>query len=64
MSLSDDPGAQRAAATSEAPAVFRLRGVTKRFGGVTAVENVDFDLRPGEVSSSPRRGMRSRPASP
>jgi ABC-type sugar transport system ATPase subunit len=49
MSLSDDPGAQRAAATSEAPAVFRLRGVTKRFGGVTAVENVDFDLRPGEV---------------
>ena len=49
MSLSDDPGAQRATTTSEAPAVFRLRGVTKRFGGVTAVENVDFDLRPGEV---------------
>ena len=49
MSLPDDPGAQRATTTSEAPAVFRLRGVTKRFGGVTAVENVDFDLRPGEV---------------
>ena len=49
MSLSDDPGAQRATTTSEAPAVFRLRGVTKRFGGVTAVDNVDFDLRPGEV---------------
>jgi len=49
MSLSDDPGKERAATTSEAPAVFRLRSVTKRFGGVTAVEDVDFDLRPGEV---------------
>jgi ABC-type sugar transport system ATPase subunit len=29
--------------------VFRLREVTKRFGGVVAVEGVDFDLRPGEV---------------
>ncbi len=49
MSLSDDPGAERAATIAEAPAVFRLRNVTKRFGGVTAVEDVDFDLRPGEV---------------
>ncbi|MDQ3795953.1 MAG: sugar ABC transporter ATP-binding protein [Actinomycetota bacterium] len=49
MSLSDDPGAERAAAVAEAPAVFRLRNTTKRFGGVTAVEDVDFDLRPGEV---------------
>jgi ABC-type sugar transport system ATPase subunit len=49
MSLSDDPGTGQAAAASEAPAVFRLRNVTKRFGGVTAVEGVDFDLRPGEV---------------
>jgi len=37
------------AATAEATAVFRLREVTKRFGGVVAVEGVDFDLRPGEV---------------
>jgi rhamnose transport system ATP-binding protein len=49
MSLSDDPGAGRAATVAEEQAVFRLRGVTKRFGGVIAVENVDFDLRPGEV---------------
>jgi ABC-type sugar transport system ATPase subunit len=49
MSLSDDPGTERAATTSETLAVFRLRSVTKRFGGVTAVEDVDFDLRPGEV---------------
>ena len=26
-----------------------LHGVTKRFGGVTALDNVDFDLRPGEI---------------
>ena len=37
------------AATAEATAVFKLREVTKRFGGVVAVEGVDFDLRPGEV---------------
>ncbi len=49
MSLSDDRGTERAATVAEAQAVFRLRDVTKRFGGVTAVEGVDFDLRPGEV---------------
>ena len=49
MSLSDDPGAAEAATVSEAPAIFCLRNVTKHFGGVTAVEDVDFDLRPGEV---------------
>jgi len=49
MSLSDDPGAGGAATVAEAPAIFRLRNVTKHFGGVTAVEDVDFDLRPGEV---------------
>ena len=49
MSLSDDPGIERAATVAEAPPIFRLRNVTKRFGGVTAVEDVDFDLRPGEV---------------
>ncbi len=49
MSISDDPGAERAATVAEAPSIFRLRNVTKHFGGVTAVEDVDFDLRPGEV---------------
>ena len=49
MSLSDDPGAEGAATVAEAPAIFRLQNVTKHFGGVTAVEGVDFDLRPGEV---------------
>src|ERR687898_3422528 len=31
------------------PPLFQLAGVTKRFGGVVAVRDVDFDLRPGEV---------------
>ena len=40
------PGARpRRAATP----LFRLSGVTKRFGGVVAVHDVDFELRPGEV---------------
>lgn len=30
-------------------AILALRGVTKRFGGVTAVDSVDLDLHPGEV---------------
>jgi ribose transport system ATP-binding protein len=29
--------------------VLVFRGVTKRFGGATALDNVDFDLRPGEI---------------
>src|SRR3712207_195093 len=49
MSLPDDPGTQAAPEGAEARPVFRLRNVTKRFGGVTAVEGVDFDLRAGEV---------------
>jgi ABC-type sugar transport system ATPase subunit len=51
MSLPEQPDARSTAATGEANTVFRLRDVTKRFGGVTAVEDVTFDLRPGEVHS-------------
>ncbi|HEX7581864.1 MAG TPA: ABC transporter ATP-binding protein [Gaiellaceae bacterium] len=36
------------AAASDTP-VLELRGITKRFPGVLANDNVDFDLRPGEV---------------
>jgi len=35
--------------TAGAAPVFGLRDVTKRLGGVVAVEGVDFDARPGEV---------------
>lgn len=34
---------------NKATPVFRLEGVAKHFGGVTAVEGVSFDLLPGEV---------------
>lgn len=29
--------------------ILALRGVTKRFGGATALDNVDFELLPGEI---------------
>src|SRR5215203_6126084 len=29
--------------------ILALRGVTKRFGGATALDGVDFDLLPGEI---------------
>src|SRR5262245_60953853 len=40
-----------AAAGAEAPGapLLALRGVAKRFGGVQALDGVDFDLRAGEV---------------
>jgi general nucleoside transport system ATP-binding protein len=34
---------------SESPVVLELRGITKRFPGTVANDNVDFDLRRGEV---------------
>lgn len=36
-------------AGEERARIFTLSGVTKRFGGVVAVDGVDFDLREGEV---------------
>ncbi len=30
-------------------ALIKMRGITKRFGGVTALDNVDLDAYPGEV---------------
>ncbi|MDP9469493.1 MAG: ATP-binding cassette domain-containing protein, partial [Chloroflexota bacterium] len=32
-----------------AGALLALRGVTKRFGGATALDEVDFELMPGEI---------------
>jgi rhamnose transport system ATP-binding protein len=43
-----EPEETSAGGAAAAP-VFRLDGVTKRFGGVVAVEDVAFDLRSGEV---------------
>ena len=36
-------------APSNSPIAVRLTGVSKSFGGVRALENVDFDVRGGEI---------------
>jgi ABC-type sugar transport system ATPase subunit len=38
-----------AAAAHSSPALLSLRGIGKRFGGVRALEAVDFELRSGEI---------------
>ena len=39
------------AADTEVPPIVEMRGITIRFPGVLALDNVDFFLRPGEVHS-------------
>ncbi len=34
---------------TQTPALLELTGISKSFGGVRALENVDFSLRPGEI---------------
>ncbi len=41
--------APRPAASPDAPVVLECHGVTKRFGGITAVDAVDLTLRRGEI---------------
>jgi ABC-type branched-subunit amino acid transport system ATPase component len=49
----DGPAAQpkrrEATIADDARSVLQCRGVTKRFGGITAVDQVDVDLRDGEI---------------
>jgi ribose transport system ATP-binding protein len=42
-------GGSVASDADAAQPVLALRGVTKRFGGATALDGVDFDLLPGEI---------------
>jgi ribose transport system ATP-binding protein len=39
----------QASTSEQRPPILAFRGVTKRFGGTLAVDNVDLDIRPGEV---------------
>src|SRR5437867_11278133 len=34
---------------AERPPLLRVRGLTRRFGGLVAVNNVSFDVYPGEI---------------
>lgn len=50
MSDATNPGASTvAAATDSDRAVLRTDGVTKRFGGLTAVDDVDVEVQKGEI---------------
>jgi fructose transport system ATP-binding protein len=41
--------AVKAVGSAAAPLVFEARGLVKRYGRVTALDGVDFELRPGEI---------------
>jgi branched-chain amino acid transport system ATP-binding protein len=41
--------AQRSAPGPDAPVVLRCDGVVKRFGGITAIDEIDIELREGEI---------------
>jgi ABC-2 type transport system ATP-binding protein len=49
MSVSPSPPASDGARPSLGTVVLRARGLTKRFGAVTAVDGLDLDVRAGEV---------------
>ena len=45
----ENPARREFAPNGVVEPVLEFRGVTKRFGGATALLDVDFDLRPGEI---------------
>ena len=47
--MSSDSESKSTTTTASANPVFKLEGITKRFGGTVALEDVGFDLLPGEV---------------
>src|SRR3712207_2980386 len=44
-----NPASSSSIAQGAAEPILAFRGVTKRFGGATALDGVDFDLLPGEI---------------
>jgi ABC-type branched-subunit amino acid transport system ATPase component len=44
-----EPRLRQSTIADDARPVLQCRGVTKRFGGITAVDTVDLDLRDGEI---------------
>ena len=43
--------AQEIESQTNAPSLLSLRGLTRRFGGLTAVDGIDLDLAKGELVS-------------
>ena len=51
MTMTDLPGAAATGSVDDAALLVKSRGVTKRFGGLLAVNNVDFDIPRGSIVS-------------
>ena len=49
VSVASRPARRRAVDSPSRPAVLELRGITRRFGGVTAVSDVDLDVYEGQI---------------
>ncbi len=51
MTMHDLPSDMKTGAMHDAALLVKSRGVTKRFGGLLAVNNVDFDIPRGSIVS-------------
>ena len=49
IAASEKPAPLRDAPPADAPVILECAGVVKRFGGITAVNNVDLQLRQGQI---------------
>ena len=49
MTAAEEESGAREAREDDRPALLRMRAITKTFPGVRALENVDLDVRPGEI---------------
>ena len=49
IKVAEELAAQREPVPEDAPVVLQCAGVVKRFGGITAVDEVDLDLKKGQI---------------
>jgi len=49
LAVADEARDARPGSVDEAPVLLSCRGVSKHFGGITAVDGVSFDVRAGEI---------------
>jgi len=57
MTTHELPSDMKTGAMHDAALLVKARGVTKRFGGLLAVNNVDFDIPRGSIVSRSSRSI-------